>query len=81
MTQPEILLYERRPDGRYELTGVEFIVPYGVWPADSTPPTVMGLPLKSSAQLSLWYLHMWTWKENPAGLFADWNPRVQCPAR
>lgn len=26
-------------------------------------------------------LHVWLWKENPKGLFADWNPRVHCPPK
>ncbi len=78
--RPEILLYERQPDGRYALNGVEYIIPYRLWPRDSTPPTIMGLPLKQEDQLNLWYLHMWAWTENSAGLFADWNPSVKCPA-
>lgn len=78
--RPEILLYERHPDGRYALNGVEYIVPYRLWSRDSTPPTIMGLPLKQEDQLNLWYLHMWAWTENSAGLFADWNPSVKCPA-
>jgi hypothetical protein len=24
-------------------------------------------------------LHAWIWKDNPSGLFADWNPTVKCP--
>ena len=24
-------------------------------------------------------LHAWVWKRNPAGTFAMWNPRVECP--
>src|SRR5262245_40463058 len=43
---PEILLYERRDDGSYALNGVEFIVPYRVWPADSVPPRIMGRDLQ-----------------------------------
>jgi hypothetical protein len=23
-------------------------------------------------------LHVWAWKENPNGTFADWNPKVSC---
>jgi len=23
-------------------------------------------------------LHVWAWKDNPNGLYADWNPRVNC---
>ena len=77
--KPEILLYERRSDGTYRLNGVEYIVPYRVWPRESKPPRIMGLDLKREDNLNLWYLHMWVWTENPAGLFADYNPAVACP--
>jgi hypothetical protein len=26
----------------------------------------------------IWALHVWLWRHNPAGLFADWNPNVSC---
>jgi hypothetical protein len=78
ISRPEILLYERQAPDKYALTGVEYIVPYRAWPRDSVPPVIMGLDLKRSDELNLWYLHMWVWKENPAGLFADWNPTVRC---
>ena len=26
----------------------------------------------------LWGLHAWVWKENPSGMFANWNPNVTC---
>jgi hypothetical protein len=41
---------------------------------------VLGQLLKREDDLRLWYLHMWVWRENAAGLFADWNPAVRCPA-
>jgi len=75
---PEILVYRRAPGGAYELTGVEYEVPYAVAPRDSTPPTIMGQPLKRFDAIKMWYLHVWPWLENPAGMFADWNPRVTC---
>jgi hypothetical protein len=25
-------------------------------------------------------LHVWAWKENPAGTFSNWNPNVSCDA-
>ena len=28
---PQILLYERTPDGKYNITAVEYIVPYRLW--------------------------------------------------
>jgi hypothetical protein len=76
--RPEILLYERLDDGTYALNAVEYIVPYRVWPADSTPPVIMGRPLAKSEELKLWFMHMWIWRRNAAGLFADWNPAVKC---
>jgi hypothetical protein len=79
LERPEILVYERLPDGEYRLNGVEYIVPFSVWPADAEePPTVMGQELRPAPSLRLWYLHVWVWLENPSGLFADWNPRVIC---
>ena len=78
VTHPEILLYERREDGSYALNGVEFIVPYRVWPADSVPPRLMGRDLQRSDDLKLWYMHMWVWKPNAAGLFANWNQAAAC---
>jgi hypothetical protein len=75
--RPEILLYARTPDGRYKLTGVEYIVPMSAW-SGVEPPTIMGQNLKRSESLGIWYLHVWVWEPNPSGLFADWNPRVSC---
>jgi hypothetical protein len=75
---PEILLYERTPDGKYRLNGVEFIVPYRAWPRDSVAPVLMGQKLKHEDNLNIWYLHVWAWRDNADGLFADFNPVVQC---
>ena len=75
---PEILVYRRVQNGAYELTGVEYEVPYAVAPRDSAPPTIMGQPLKRFDAIKMWYLHVWPWLDNPAGMFADWNPKVTC---
>jgi hypothetical protein len=75
---PEILLYERLPNGQYRLNGVEFIVPYRAWPRDSVPPMVMGQRMKHEDNLNIWYTHVWAWNDNPDGLFADFNPNVRC---
>jgi len=74
---PEVLVYERRPDGAFKLNGVEFLVPIPAWTA-SEPPQIMGQALKRADKLGIWYLHVWTWEPSPSGLFADWNPRVKC---
>jgi hypothetical protein len=77
---PEFLIYERMPDGAYVLNGVEYIVPFRVWPKDSVPPKLLGRDMLKNEALSLWNLHMWVWSKNPSGLFAEWNPAVQCPS-
>lgn len=75
--RPEILVYERLPDGQYRLNGVEYIVPLSAWTREE-PPTIMGQKLKRAESLGIWYLHVWVWQKNPSGLFADWNPTVKC---
>jgi hypothetical protein len=77
LERPEILLYARDTDGKDKLTAIEYIVPLSAW-TRSEPPKIFGQTLKRSEQLKIWYLHVWAWEENPAGLFADYNPKVQC---
>jgi hypothetical protein len=75
--KPEVLVYEKRPDGTLHLNGVEFLVPFTAWTKDEAP-TIMGQKLKRADALGFWYLHVWNWTVNPSGLFADWNPDVKC---
>jgi hypothetical protein len=77
LERPEILNFERSADGGYELTGVEYIVPRSAWTA-SEPPSILGQELRTAPGMDIWYLHVWVWRENPNGLFADWNPSVAC---
>jgi hypothetical protein len=74
---PEVMVYEKKPDGTFQLNGVEFIVPTSAW-TSTEPPRVMGQALKKAERLGIWYLHVWTWKASPTGVFADWNPDVKC---
>jgi len=78
---PEILLYAPRPGGRQKLVAVEYIIPYRIRPREETPPRIFDQEMKRQDALNLWYLHVWAWEENRAGLFADWNPAVTCPAK
>ena len=80
VSRPEILLYEKMPTGKYQLNAVEFIVPYRAWSRDSTPPRVMGQAMLREENLKFWYLHVWVWRANPDGLFANFHPDVRCPA-
>lgn len=76
--EPEVLLFAPRPNGTYGLAAVEFIVPYAAW-TSSTPPTLFGMEFHPNPGLELWMMHIWLWRNNPSGLFSDWNPAVSCP--
>jgi hypothetical protein len=26
----------------------------------------------------VWALHVWVGRQNPSGIFSDWNPKVTC---
>ena len=77
LDHPEVLVYEKKPDGTFKLNGVEFLVPISAWKATEAP-RIMGQALKKADRLGIWYLHVWTWEPSPSGLFADWNPNVKC---
>ena len=65
---PEVLVYEKKPDGTFKLNGVEFLVPISAW-TSAEPPRIMGQALKKADRLGIWYLHVWTWKPSPSGSF------------
>ena len=74
---PEVLVYEKMPNGTFQLNGVEFLVPISAWKS-SEPPHVLGQPLLKADSIGFWFLHVWAWKADPNGLFAPWNPDVKC---
>jgi hypothetical protein len=83
--KPEIVIYEPLPNGRLKLTGADFLVFSEGWHATNaaTPqlggqllhlfeaPNRFGLP-------EFYTLHVWAWKENPAGMFSNWHTKVSC---
>lgn len=77
LLEPEILMYEPRKGGGLRLVGVEYIVPVSAWTGES-PPTLLGEEFHLNSALGLYALHVWLWRHNPDGLFADWNPKVSC---
>ena len=84
--RPEALVFEPRGDGSYRLVAVEYIVLKADWEKanGATVPHLYGKPLALVAAPNAYELpdfyeiHLWLWKSNPTGLFADWNPRVSC---
>ncbi len=76
--RPEAVIYEPTANGRHQLVAVEYVVPFSIVPAHADAPTVLGQSLMPNHALQLWALHVWIWKDNPAGIFAAWNPGVSC---
>jgi hypothetical protein len=77
--EPELLLYEPQQNGRLRLVAVEYIIPYTAHSRDAEAPELFGgQKFKQNDTFQLWGLHAWVWKDNPSGVFADWNPRVTC---
>jgi hypothetical protein len=74
---PELVMYEPQRNGKLELVGVDYVVPFTAWKS-TTPPTLLGVPFMRNEPLGVWALHIWTARENPSGTFAMWNPRVSC---
>ena len=80
--EPEVLVYESAPDGGLKLVAVEWVVrgPNTNPPGVPTAPSVLGMPMHILVPaVGFWIKHAWIWKNNPSGMFADWNPEVSCP--
>ena len=84
--QPEVLVYEPR-NGRLFLVAAEYMVPAPAWDPGHDPsdkPHLMGhmyhfVPANNRYGPTPFYeLHVWAWKDNPQGSFADWNPKATC---
>lgn len=79
VTQPEMLIYAPDAAGKPDrLVGVEFVVPFTLLPSTEKPPRLFGQELRRHEEFKYWYLHVWAWKHNKAGLFSDWDPSIRC---
>ncbi len=76
--RPQLLLYEPEEHGRLSLVAVEYIIPYTDHSRNAAPPVLLGQTFLQFDAFQVWGLHVWIWKDNPAGLFAPWNTRVSC---
>lgn len=77
VAKPEAVMYEPQADGSMQLIAVEYIAFEG--PASlggqlfsyNTAPNRYGLD-------AFYELHVWAWRPNKSGTFADNNPDVTC---
>jgi hypothetical protein len=87
--EPEILLYAPDSTGTMTLVGVEYFVPDADQnlTTSADKPSLFGKPFDGPMDghapgMPIHYdLHVWLYKDNPAGMFAQWNPQVTCPAQ
>jgi hypothetical protein len=77
LLEPEILMYEPQRDGSLQFVGIEYVVPLS---ASATAPSLFGLQFHRNEAFQLWVLHVWLYRDNPSGIFSDWNPTVSCAA-
>jgi hypothetical protein len=80
VAHPEAVLYEPDATGKLNLIAVEYITEKGPAAAlgeqlfsFTNSPNRYGLP-------PFYEIHVWAWKANPMGTFADMNPNVSCDA-
>jgi hypothetical protein len=89
--RPAILIYEPQADGTLELVAVENLVFVAAWKRRSpAPPTFHGVawdtmvddPATAIDEAHMFEphhdRHVWLYRENPNGVFAQFNPRVSC---
>jgi hypothetical protein len=84
--KPQVLVYQ--PVGnKLQLVAAEWFVPLSTEVKER--PQLFGRPFDGPMaghhplmphELNHYDLHVWLWKDNPAGLFAPTNPAVKCPA-
>jgi hypothetical protein len=76
--RPQYLVYAPQPDGSRRLAALDYTVPYEKWQSDKAPE-FFGIPFTRNDGFGVWMFHIWVFQHNPAGIFANFNPRVaQC---
>lgn len=85
---PEALVYEPTSNGGYRLVAIEYVVLKPTLPVGAPEPTVFGQALTYMVGTPVgtnryglpefYQRHVWLYKDNPSGTFADWNPNVSC---
>jgi hypothetical protein len=92
--KPAILIYEPQADGSLQLVAVENLVFQKSWHAagNAAPPSFHGVAydnMKDDPATKIDEAHMfephydrhvWLYRANPNGMFAQFNPRVSCKA-
>ena len=79
IARPQAVMFEPMPDGKLALVAVEYISFKGPASLDGHLFNFVGAPNRYGLD-PFYEMHVWAWKDNPAGTFADNNPKVSCSA-
>jgi hypothetical protein len=72
-------MYEPTVGGKLTLVGAEYITSKGPTELHNHLFNFVSGPNRYGDG-AFYELHVWAWKTNPTGTFADWNPEVSCDA-
>ncbi len=84
--RPAVLVYEPKPNNGFELVAIENMVSAEAWQAagHSEPPSFQGTEYHFTPDDPRMFtkgrydLHVWLYRDNPTGMFAQYNPTVTC---
>jgi hypothetical protein len=79
IAKPEAVMYEPMADGKLALVAVEYIAFKGPAALEGHLFNFNSAPNRYGLD-PFYELHVWAWKPNPTGAFADMNPDVSCEA-
>ncbi len=79
VAKPEAILYEPLEGGDLELLAVEYIAFEGPASLEGQLFNFYNAPNRYGLD-PFYELHVWAWRDNPMGTFADMNPDVSCEA-
>lgn len=79
IAKPEAVMYEPQADGKLALVGVEYIAFKGPAALEGHLFNFVSEPNRYGLD-KFYELHVWAWRPNPTGHFADNNPDVSCDA-
>jgi hypothetical protein len=87
ITKPEILVYQPTRSGKPRLGAIEYfqVDADQDLATEDDRPFLFDMPFDGpmkghNATMPIHYdLHVWLYRDNPAGMFAMWNPDVRCP--
>jgi len=78
LERPQYLVYAPQKNGSRRLAALDYTVPYEKWHGTKAPE-FFGIPFTRNDGFGVWMFHIWVFQHNPAGMFANFNPKVpQC---